>query len=93
PVTITITGVPAGTEVLARGKPIGTAPGPVQLDHSTATIVLMFTADGYQADSRSITPDRDQTLDLLLKSKRGGRPPPPKPIKQPGKDDLAVPTF
>ncbi len=92
PVTITISGVPEGTEVVVLGKVIGTAPGPVQLTRGTDKVVMMLRADGYQADSKTVTPDHDQPLETHLKKKGGGGRP-TTPTKQPDKDDIAIPVF
>jgi serine/threonine-protein kinase len=80
---ITVAGVPEGTEVLVGDKVVGVAPGPVQLDRTTATVVLTFRADGYLPASKSIVPDADKPLDVTLKKKatRGGG-------KKPGRDDI-----
>ncbi len=89
-VTVTITGVPDGTEVLVRGALVGTAPGPVQLDRGTTPVVLMLRADGYAPLSRPITPDKDQPLELHLKKKGGAAP---AAHHDGGKDDLLTPSF
>jgi serine/threonine-protein kinase len=82
-VIVTIKGVPDGTEVLAGGKTIAAAPGPVQLPHASDATVLTFKADGYVTASRTVVPDKDQTLDVGLKAKpkAGGG-------KKTGKDDI-----
>jgi serine/threonine protein kinase len=80
-VIVTVAGVPDGTEVLAAGKPIGIAPGPVQLPKGDAAIVLVFKADGFIPVSKSVTPDKDQPLSVTLKKKRSGG-------QKPGKDDI-----
>ncbi|MCX5742084.1 MAG: serine/threonine protein kinase [Proteobacteria bacterium] len=90
-VTITITGVPDGTEVLVRGNPIGTAPGPVQLDRGDEVVVLVLRADGHLPASKPITPNADQVLDVKLKKKSAStttRPPDPH-----DKDSIATPSF
>jgi hypothetical protein len=80
---ITVAGVPEGTEVLVGDKVVGVAPGPVQLDRSTATVVLTFRADGYLPASKSIVPDADKPLDVTLKKRATrGRG------KKPGRDDI-----
>lgn len=82
---ITVAGVPDGTEVLVGSKVVGVAPGPVQLDRSSAAVVLTFRADGYLPASKSIVPDADKPLDVTLKKKavRGGND-----GKRPGRDDI-----
>ncbi len=66
-IIVDVTGVPDGTEVSIAGKPVGAAPGPVQLPRGTSLAVLTFTADGYLPASKSLTPDRDQPLAIQLK--------------------------
>ncbi len=68
-VIVTVDGVPEGTTVEIAGKPVGVAPGPVQVPRDTAAVVLTFSADGYVAASKAITPDQDQQLSLQLKKK------------------------
>ncbi|MEO8702527.1 MAG: serine/threonine-protein kinase, partial [Kofleriaceae bacterium] len=71
-VIISVEGVPDGTEVIVGGMTAGAAPGPVQLPRDTAQMVLTFKLDGYLPTSRTIVPDRDQSLVLALKKKPGG---------------------
>ena len=68
-VIVSIEGPPEGTEVFGGGMTVGAAPGPVQLPYSKDPIVLTFKADGYLPASRSVVPDRDQTLPITLKKK------------------------
>ena len=68
-VIVSIEGVPDGTEVFGGGMTVGAAPGPVQLPYSKEPIVLTFKADGYLPASRSVVPDRDQSLPIVLKKK------------------------
>ncbi|MGE0872873.1 MAG: serine/threonine protein kinase, partial [Kofleriaceae bacterium] len=74
-VIITITGVPEGTEVFAGGMTVGAAPGPVQLPRGAESTVLTFKADGYLTLSKSLIPDRDQSIAVELKQKRTGSRP------------------
>ena len=67
-VIVTIAGVPEGTEVSGTGVS-GVAPGPVQLPRGTAPLVLTFKADGHVPVSKTVVPDREQTLDVTLKKK------------------------
>jgi serine/threonine protein kinase len=78
-VIMMITGAPVGSEVTIAGKPVGVAPGPVQLPHGTSPIVLTIRAKGYRPVSRTLTPDREQTLAITLKRR---------PAQRPGKDDI-----
>jgi glucose/arabinose dehydrogenase len=68
-VIVTISGVPEGTEVLVAGKPIGVAPGPVQLAIGSDPVVLTFRADGYTPASTTVVPDADKPLDITLKKR------------------------
>ncbi len=70
-VIVDVTGVPDGTEVLVAGMTVGVAPGPVQLPRDTSALVLVFKADGYKLESRTVTPDRDQAIEIKLKKKPG----------------------
>jgi serine/threonine-protein kinase len=83
---ITVDGVPDGTEVSIAGTPIGVAPGPVQVPHAASVVVLTFKADGFLPTSKTVTPDRDQRLEVQLKKKPSGaggtRP------WKPNKDDI-----
>ena len=67
-VIITITGVPDGTEVSLAGTVIGVAPGPVQIPRG-GNAVLTFKADGFFPMSKTVVSDREQSLDVHLKSK------------------------
>jgi hypothetical protein len=69
PAIITVEGVPDGTEVSIAGTAIGVAPGPVQVPHADSAVVLTFKADGYLSMSKTLTPDRDQRVELQLKKK------------------------
>ncbi|MBA2544979.1 MAG: serine/threonine protein kinase [Deltaproteobacteria bacterium] len=80
-VIIDVSGVPDGTEVLVGGMTVGAAPGPVQLPKDPGPLVMVFKADGYRVESRTITPDRDQMLDVPLKKKAAA-------VKRPTKDDI-----
>jgi hypothetical protein len=64
-VTITIDGVPAGTEVRVAGTLLGVAPR-IDLPRGTAEVQLVFARAGFQARSISVTPDRDQHLTVRL---------------------------
>jgi serine/threonine-protein kinase len=83
-VIVTVTGVPEGTEVLVGGMTVGAAPGPVQLPRDAAQqVVMVFKADGFKLESRTILPDKDQSLTIALKKK-----PVSAPTKKPTKDDI-----
>ncbi|MBV8757941.1 MAG: serine/threonine protein kinase [Deltaproteobacteria bacterium] len=84
PVTLDITGVPTGSEVLVAGKVIGTAPGPVQLPQSASATVVVVQAEGYQPLSTIVVPDRDQPLSLTLKKKPAAKT----GAQKPGRDDI-----
>jgi len=83
-VIVTITGVPDGTDVSVAGLIVGAAPGPVQLPRGDVPLVLTFKRDGYLPRSRTVTPDRDQALRLVLDGK-------PVPARRPSKDDIIDP--
>ncbi len=86
-VIVDVTGVPDGTEVLVAGMTVGVAPGPVQLPRDASALVLVFKADGYKLESKTITPDRDQAIEIKLKKKPGAAIGSPGG-KQPTRDDI-----
>ena len=83
-VIVEVTGVPDGTEVLVAGMTVGAAPGPVQLPRDGSPLILVFKADGYKLESKSLTPDRDQAIEIKLKKKPGS----PTGGKRPTRDDI-----
>jgi len=83
-VIVDVTGVPDGTEVLVAGMTVGAAPGPVQLPRDRAPLILVFKADGYKLESKTVTPDRDQAIEIKLKKKPGALP----TGKKPTRDDI-----
>ncbi len=82
-VIVNVTGVPDGTEVLVGGMTVGAVPGPVQLPRDASQLVLVFKADGYKLESRTLTPDRDQAITVKLKKKLMAAP-----VKKPTRDDI-----
>jgi serine/threonine protein kinase len=82
-VIIDVSDVPEGTEVLIGGMTVGAAPGPVQLPKDASPLVMVFKADGYKIESRTVTPDKDQVISVVLKKKPGAQP-----VKRPTKDDI-----
>ena len=79
-VIVTITGTPAGSEVAIAGKPIGVAPGPVELPYNETPIVITIRAKGHLPASHKMIPDREQTVAIPLKRRAT--------TKRPGKDDI-----
>ena len=71
-VTITISGVPAGTEVYGPRGLMGVAPGPIQLERGSAEVMLTFKADRHVTASHAVTPDADQPLEITLEPKDKG---------------------
>jgi len=69
PVTIRVSGMPAGTEVTVDGV---TRALPLKLSRSAERHVLQFRAPGYQDARREIESDRDQ--DLTVSLQRDHRP-------------------
>jgi tRNA A-37 threonylcarbamoyl transferase component Bud32 len=68
-VTVRIERAPDGTQVMLAGAVVGVTPTPIQLRRGAEPVTLVFQADGHHPDSKQITPDRDQTLDVRLKKK------------------------
>ncbi len=87
-VIVDVTGVPDGTEVLVAGMTIGVAPGPVQLPRDGSALVLVFKADGYKLESKAVTPDRDQAIEIKLKKKPGSGNGSTGGGKKPTRDDI-----
>ena len=72
-VTITLKGVPDGTEVRSGGQLVGTTPK-LQLPRSDFEVLLVIAPDGYIPSTVALTPATD--LEKVVKLKpRGGRPP------------------
>src|SRR5690606_30181513 len=73
-VTVTVSGVPDGTEVYGPRGLMGVAPGPIQLHRGSDEVILTFKADGHVSKSHAVTPEADQPLAITLEPKeRGGR--------------------
>ncbi|MDB4956869.1 MAG: serine/threonine protein kinase, partial [Myxococcales bacterium] len=69
-VIVTIAGsVPEGTDVRVGAQTIGVAPGPVQLPRGDTPVVLTFKAEGYLPVSKSVVPDKDQPLAVVMRKK------------------------
>lgn len=62
-VTLTLAGVPDGTEVVVGGHVIGVAPL-VQLQRGDTQVVLTLKAEGYLPASKQVVPDHDQKVDV-----------------------------
>jgi eukaryotic-like serine/threonine-protein kinase len=78
PVTIRVSGMPAGTEVTVDGV---TRALPLKLARSSDRHVLQFRAPGYQDARREIESDRDQ--DLTVSLQRDHRPATERPHHHP----------
>jgi serine/threonine-protein kinase len=74
-ITLELVGAPEGTSVLRDGKLIGVAPK-LPLPYSTKVQYLVLQADNYLPHPITVTPNRDQSVDVRLKPKKrsGGRP-------------------
>ena len=83
-IVITVEGAPEGTEVRIGASPIGVVPA-VSVPRGTNPVVLSFYADGYLPMSKTVTPDRDQALEITLKKKKTTTAP-VRPV-QPDPDD------
>jgi hypothetical protein len=82
-IAITVEHAPPGSEVLAGGKVLGTAPGPFMLDRGTDAVELTVRHAGYTPAKLSVVPDQPRTLEGTLAPIRkktppssGGKPPP-----------------
>ncbi|MBL9016162.1 MAG: protein kinase [Myxococcales bacterium] len=83
-VVVTVEGAPEGTEVRIGASPIGVVPA-ISVPRGGSPVVLSFYADGYLPMSKTVTPDRDQRLEITLKKKKT----PAVPVRpaQPDPDD------
>ncbi|MGE3547535.1 MAG: serine/threonine-protein kinase, partial [Kofleriaceae bacterium] len=93
-VTLTITGVPANTEVFGPNGPLGFAPGGIKVPFSSENIQLVLRADGHHDRAVMLVPDQDRKLEVSLSQrvvpvvKPKSRPKhksPAKPTLDPGK--------
>lgn len=80
-VTITLDGAPPNAEVRIGGQLVGVAPR-IQIPRGSHEVMLVLDAEGYQASSFAITPDRDRRQVAKLKP-RTARP----PIRRTGSSD------
>ncbi|HEY4240339.1 MAG TPA: serine/threonine-protein kinase [Kofleriaceae bacterium] len=85
-IIVTVTGVPEGTEVRIGSASVGVAPGPVQVPRGEGAVVLTFKADGFVPQAKTLTPDHDQGVSIMLKPKAHAPAAP-----RPGRDDLLDP--
>ncbi|MGE0550328.1 MAG: protein kinase [Kofleriaceae bacterium] len=65
-VTVTITGVPEGTEVFGPSGPLGFAPGAIKLPRSSDDMQLVLRAAGHRDRATKLVPDADRTLEITL---------------------------
>jgi serine/threonine-protein kinase len=66
-VTITIVGVPAGTDVVLGDSRLGAAPGPISVPRNAAAIELVLRHAGYVSAKHKVVPDHDQSFKMSLK--------------------------
>jgi hypothetical protein len=72
-VTILVTGVPPGTEVVTPdGIVLGKVPGKLVLAREDEPLALTFRARGFKPLQRDVTPRADATLELALEPARDG---------------------
>jgi len=72
-VDVVVQGAPRGARVLFDGKPIGDAPGPVQLPTGDATVQLTVTAPGYETGRVAVIPNQSTSATVMMK-KRASSP-------------------
>ncbi|MEO8178408.1 MAG: serine/threonine-protein kinase [Deltaproteobacteria bacterium] len=72
-VQLLVRGAPAGARVSIGGKSLGNAPGPINVPFGESPVELRVTAAGHAPRTLSITPQRDQSIDVKL-DKRASRP-------------------
>jgi eukaryotic-like serine/threonine-protein kinase len=65
-VVLTLETVPTGVDVLRDGKLLGKAPDPILLDRETKELTLTLRKSGYVARDVKVTPDRSQTVEVVL---------------------------
>ena len=88
-VTLTLAGVPDGTEVVVGGHVIGVAPL-IQLQRGDTQVLMTLKAEGYLPASKQVVPDHDQKVDVQLKKKRVARPNTPAPAGEDKEDVIHV---
>jgi serine/threonine protein kinase len=72
-VQLTLHGAPAGARVSIGGTPVGEAPGPLSVPFAETPVELRVSAAGHAPQTLSITPERDQSVEIKL-DKRAARP-------------------
>jgi serine/threonine protein kinase len=71
-VTITLRGLPAGTDIALGDNVLGHAPDAIQLARSTQEVTLVLRHAGYAPLKQEIVPDQDRTL--VLELQRAAKP-------------------
>jgi serine/threonine-protein kinase len=72
-VQLTVNGAPAGARVSIGGAPVGEAPGPIAVPFAETPVELRVSAAGHASQTLTITPQRDQSVEVKL-DKRTPRP-------------------
>jgi hypothetical protein len=65
-VTLRIDTMPAGAEVTIDGEPRGRTPLALSVARNESPISLVLSLDGYEDESRTVTPTESQLLTLEL---------------------------
>ncbi len=89
-VTITLRGLPAGTEIVDGDNVLGHAPDPIELPRSSQQVTLVLRHAGYAPLKQAVVPDQDRTF--VLELQRAAKPGPARPHPTPtGSHDIEDP--
>jgi hypothetical protein len=65
-VSLVIDSTPSKVEVHLDGKLLGRAPGPIVLPYAAEPIELSFVHAGYRSETKAVTADHDDTVEVKL---------------------------
>jgi len=71
-VNLTLQGAPRGARVLLDGKPIGEAPGPVELPTGDTPLQLTVTAPGYETGRVAVIPNQAASATVMMRKRSPG---------------------
>ena len=91
-VKIAIKTAPAGAEVfLGEGK-LGQSNGSFDVPRGADKVTLTFRMAGFEDEQYTLTPDRDQPVDVELRARKKGGKPPVALIRRPANSDKPKPS-
>jgi eukaryotic-like serine/threonine-protein kinase len=71
-VKIAITTTPPGAEVFIGERKLGQSNGSFDVEHADKAVTLTFKLAGFDDESYTVTPDRDQPIEVELHAKKRG---------------------